>query len=118
MIARGMPIEPREIPIVIEYLATYYNRDKPPPAATATAPDEAPAARHGCVACHDVEAKRVGPSFREIAARYRGDADAAAKLAAKVREGGAGAWGTIPMPPHPQLAAAELGGLIAWVLEQ
>ena len=120
MIARGMPIEPNEIPVVLDYLATYYNRDHPPPAAAASAPAEAdaPAVRHGCVACHAVDKRTVGPSFREIAARYRGDSAAAAKLAAKVRDGGAGAWGQIPMPPHPQLAAADVDGLVAWVLQQ
>ena len=119
MIARGMPIEPPEIATVLDYLSTYYNRDQPPPAvATASAETEAPAVRHGCVACHALDKKTVGPSFREIAARYRGDSDAQPKLAAKVREGGAGTWGSIPMPPHPQLAAAEIDGLVAWVLQQ
>lgn len=118
MIARGMPIEPHEIPVVLEYLATYYNRDKPPPAAAESAVADAPVATHGCVACHAVDGKLIGPSFREIAARYKGDAAAPGRLAAKVREGGAGAWGTLPMPPHPQIKPADLDGLIAWVLQQ
>jgi cytochrome c551/c552 len=119
MIARGMPIEPQEIAVVLDYLATYYNRDQPPPAAAvASAETDAPAVKHGCIACHTLDKKMVGPSFREIAARYRGDSAAAMKLAAKVKDGGAGAWGEIPMPPHPQLAAAELDGLVAWVLQQ
>jgi cytochrome c len=117
MIARGMPIEPPEIAIVLDYLATYYNRDKPPPAATAAA-EEPLTVRHGCVACHALDKRVVGPSFREIAERYKGDAGAASKLAAKVKEGGAGTWGSIPMPAHPQLAAADVDGLVAWVLEQ
>ena len=120
MIARGMPIAPQEIPVVLEYLATYYNRDKPPPAADSpqAATADAPAVRHGCTSCHEVDRTLIGPSFREIAARYKGEASAASKLAAKVKDGGAGAWGTIPMPPHPQLAAADIDGLIAWVLQQ
>jgi cytochrome c len=120
MIARGMPIEPNEIPIVLEYLATYYNRDQPPPATAANvaAESDAPIVTHGCVACHAIDKRTVGPAFREIAARYRGDSAAASKLAAKVSEGGAGAWGEIPMPPHPQLGAAEIDGLVAWVLRQ
>ena len=117
MVARGMPITPQETAVVLDYLSTDYNRDKPPPAASA-AVEDAPPVRHGCVACHAVDTKVIGPSFREIAARYRGDAGAASKLAAKVKDGGAGAWGSVPMPAHPQLAAAEIDGLIAWVLEQ
>lgn len=117
MVARGMPIAPQEIGIVLDYLSTYYNRDKPPPAAAAAAED-APPVRHGCVACHALDSKVIGPSFREIAARYRGDAGAASKLAAKVKDGGAGAWGSVPMPAHPQLAAADIDGLVAWVLQQ
>ena len=119
MIARGMPIEPSEIPIVLDYLAAYYNRDAPPPAAApGNTAEEAPIVRHGCTACHAADGKLVGPSFREIAGRYKGDAGAAGKLAMKVKEGGAGSWGTIPMPAHPQLAAAEIEALVAWVLQQ
>ena len=117
MIARGMPIEPQEIAVVVEYLATYYNRDKPPPAPT-TAAEEPPVVRHGCVACPALDKRVIGPSFREIAARYKADAGAATKLAAKVKEGGAGTWGSIPMPAHPQLATADIDGLVAWVLQQ
>jgi len=60
----------------------------------------------------------VGPSFREVAARYAADPDAARKLQAKIREGGQGAWGQVPMPPHPELSDADLGNLVAWVLRQ
>ncbi len=54
----------------------------------------------GCMACHAKDKKLVGPSFKDIAAKYKGDKAAPAKLAEKVRKGGAGAWGPIPMPPH------------------
>lgn len=54
----------------------------------------------GCMACHAKDKKLVGPSFKDIAAKYKGDKAAPAKLADKVRKGGAGAWGPIPMPPH------------------
>ncbi|HEX2826329.1 MAG TPA: c-type cytochrome [Burkholderiales bacterium] len=119
MIARGMPIRPDEIAVVLEYLSTYYNRDKPPPAAAAAAAaEDTPPVRHGCVACHALDNRVIGPSFREIAARYRGDAGAATRLAAKVKDGGAGAWGAVPMPAHPQLAAADIESLVAWVLQQ
>ena len=124
MIARGMPIEPHEIPIVVEYLSTYYNRDKPPPAAeavgetSAAAPVERMLATHGCTACHAMDKKLIGPAFREVASRYRDQADAAARLAKKVKEGGAGAWGPVPMPPHPQVSDDDLTRIAAWVLQQ
>lgn len=54
----------------------------------------------GCMACHAKDKKLVGPAFKDIAAKYKGDKAAPAKLAEKVRKGGAGAWGPIPMPPH------------------
>jgi cytochrome c551/c552 len=126
MIARGMPIEPHEIPVVLEYLATYYNRDKPPPAAEAAAPatSSEPAAvervlaANGCTACHTLDKPLVGPAFREVAAKYRSQAGAAAQLARKVKEGGAGTWGAVPMPAHPQLSDDEALRLAAWVLQQ
>ncbi len=71
-----------------------------------------------CIACHAVDAKRVGPAFVDVAARYRGQADAPAKLAAKVRSGGAGVWGTVPMIPHPadKISDADLEAVVDWVL--
>lgn len=126
MIQRGMPIEPHEISIIVDYLATYYNRDKAPPAAEPSAEkassQPAPVARllsdHGCVACHATDKKVVGPSFREVAGRYRADPGVAEKLAAKIRRGGAGTWGPVPMPPHPQIAEADLKRIADWVLTQ
>jgi cytochrome c551/c552 len=121
MIERGMPIAPDEIPIVVEYLATYYNRDSAAPAADpAASAAQAPVQRllgdNACLSCHGVDQKIVGPSFREIAARYAADAGANARLAGKIKSGGAGSWGSIPMPPHAGLSDAELAQLAAWIL--
>lgn len=69
-----------------------------------------------CLACHDVSAKRVGPAFKDVAAKYAKDKDAVAKLTKKVREGGVGAWGQIPMPANPQVTEAEAQTLVKWVL--
>lgn len=69
-----------------------------------------------CTACHGVTDKVVGPGFREIAARYRGDPQAEAKLVVKLKAGGAGAWGSVPMPPQPQLGDAEAKRLVQWIL--
>jgi sulfite dehydrogenase len=129
MIERGAPIAPAEIPIILEYLATYYNRDSapPPPDPSAAAfgldsgsgdPIEKLLAANACVACHTLDKRVVGPSFREVALRYAGEADAAARLANKVKEGGAGNWGSVPMPPNPAIADADLRQLVSWILKQ
>jgi cytochrome c len=69
-----------------------------------------------CTACHAVDKKLIGPSFKDIAAKYKEDAGAAAKLAGKVRAGGVGVWGQIPMPANPQVNEAEAAQLVKWVL--
>ncbi len=72
----------------------------------------------GCSACHAVDQKRLGPSFKDVAAKYKGQADAQDKLVNKVRSGGSGVWGTAQMPAHPpeRVTDEELHTLIAWVL--
>ncbi len=74
------------------------------------------ASDNGCMACHGVANKIVGPGYNEVAARYKGQADAEAKLAAKVRAGGQGAWGAIPMPPQSQLKDEDIRRLVKWIL--
>ncbi len=123
MTKRGMPpLEKREYEIIVNYLATYYGRDPAPPPAPDTLasadPVEALLTKHACTGCHAVDRKLVGPAFREVAARYAGDAGAAAKLAAKIRAGGVGAWGNVPMPPTAGLSEADAGQLARWVLER
>ncbi|HQX06938.1 MAG TPA: c-type cytochrome [Zoogloea sp.] len=71
-----------------------------------------------CLACHAVDKKLVGPAYKDVAAKYKGDKTAEAKLAEKIVKGGVGAWGQIPMPPNPQVSAAEAKTLAAWVLAQ
>lgn len=69
-----------------------------------------------CVACHAADKKLVGPSFKDIAAKYASDKEAVARLSKKVREGGSGVWGQVPMPPNPQVSAEETDTLVKWVL--
>jgi cytochrome c len=69
-----------------------------------------------CLACHKVDAKGLGPSFREIAARYGADAGAPSRLAKKVREGGTGSWGKNVMPANPQVSEGEAEALVKWIL--
>jgi cytochrome c len=69
-----------------------------------------------CTACHAVDKKLIGPSYKDVAAKYGNDKDAVAKLSKKVREGGVGVWGQIPMPANPQVSADEAIALTKWVL--
>ncbi len=76
------------------------------------------AQKKNCMACHAVDKKLVGPAYKDVAAKYAGQADAVDKLAAKVVKGGAGVWGPVPMPANPQVTEAEAKQLVAWVLTQ
>ena len=71
-----------------------------------------------CMACHAVANKLVGPAYKDVAAKYAGQKDAEAKLAAKVLKGGSGAWGAVPMPANPQVSEAEAKTLVKWILSQ
>ncbi len=74
------------------------------------------AQKKNCMACHAVDKKVLGPGFKEVAAKYAGQKDAADKLAAKVTKGGTGVWGNIPMPANPQVTDAEAKQLVGWIL--
>lgn len=76
------------------------------------------AQKHACVACHAIDKKLVGPSYLDVAKKYAGQADAAARLAASIRQGGSGKWGAVPMPPQPALSDADVKALAAWVASQ
>lgn len=77
------------------------------------------AAKGGCAACHAMDKPMIGPTWQAIAAKYKGQADAPARLAAKVRQGSAGAWGKLPMAPVPadKVSDADLQALVSWVLK-
>lgn len=74
------------------------------------------AGKGACVACHAAERKLVGPAYKDIAKKYSGDANAPTYLAKKIRSGGSGVWGSVPMPPQATLTDAEIGTLTEWVL--
>ena len=78
--------------------------------------DLALATSKNCMACHAVDKKLVGPSYKDVAAKYKGDKTAVDKLAAKIIKGGSGAWGPVPMPANPQVNEADAKKLAAWVL--
>ena len=90
-------------------------------AFTVAAPAQADlqlATAKNCMACHAVDKKLVGPSYKDVAAKYAGQKDAVEKLSDKVIKGGAGVWGPIPMPANTQVTPDEAKKLVAWILTQ
>lgn len=130
----GAPIPDNQIDPLVSYLVTAYGADKPsdPKASTsgttgtkkpsATLADSSSAAggqlaaKFGCVSCHNAKQRIVGPPLKEIATKYKGQADALEKVSHQITKGGGGQWGPIPMPPFPQLSEAEVRALSEWVL--
>jgi len=72
--------------------------------------------KHNCVACHAEASKKVGPSYKDIAEKYAGRAMATDYLAKKIRSGGSGVWGAMPMPPHPQVPESDARAMATYVL--
>ena len=88
------------------------------PASLPAHAQEELAKKHACLACHAIDKKLVGPSYKEVAAKYRGDAGAEAKLVDKVKKGSQGTWGQVPMPPTSNVPDAEVRALVKWILSQ
>lgn len=78
--------------------------------------DEALAKKHNCLACHTVDKKLVGPSYKEIAKKYKGQ-NVAAQLEQKVKKGGQGVWGPVPMPPNAAVPDADIKKLVDWIVK-
>jgi cytochrome c len=76
------------------------------------------AKKHNCFACHAIDKKVVGPSYKDVANKYRGDKAAEAKLVEKVKKGGVGVWGQVPMPPNTTVPDADAKALVQWILSQ
>ena len=104
-IAHGTPALPKSIALVV--LGALL--------ATPVRASPALARAHNCLNCHQIERKVVGPSYRDVAARYAGDTNAEARLAEKIRLGGSGAWGAVPMPANA-VSADEARTLAHWIL--
>lgn len=80
--------------------------------------DEKLAQANGCMTCHQIDKKVLGPSFKEVAAKYKGNAGAETLLVKKVKDGGKGAWGEMIMPPNAHVKDADIATLVKWVLSQ
>ena len=88
-------------------------------AAIVSAPalaNEEMAKKYACTACHAIDKKLVGPAYKEVAAKYRNDKGAEARLIEKVKKGGVGVWGQVPMPPNSQVPDEDVKKLVKWVL--
>ncbi|MBI4203878.1 MAG: c-type cytochrome [Betaproteobacteria bacterium] len=72
--------------------------------------------KNNCIACHQVDKKVVGPAYKDVAKKYKGQKDAVALLSKKVKAGGQGVWGKVPMPPNPQVNDAELKQMVEYIL--
>ncbi|MES2637327.1 MAG: c-type cytochrome [Pseudomonadota bacterium] len=75
------------------------------------------AQKNGCLACHSIDKKVLGPSYKDVAAKYKGDKTAEAKMIAKVKAGGSGVWGPMPMPANsPQVKDEDIKTIVQWIL--
>jgi cytochrome c len=72
--------------------------------------------KNGCNACHAEDKKIIGPAYKDVAAKYKGDSGAVAKLSEKVKKGGSGVWGPIPMPPNTQVSDADIKKMVELIL--
>ncbi len=80
--------------------------------------DEKIAQANGCMTCHQIDKKILGPSFKDVAAKYKGDKAAEATLIKKVKDGGKGVWGEMPMPPNAHVKDADITAIVKWILAQ
>lgn len=112
--AAPAPVAPAPAP------ATPMLAEKPTEVAMTPAPAAedplALAKKHGCLNCHAINKKVVGPAWQDVAAKYRGDAGAENRLMEKVAKGGSGVWGRVAMPPSPKLSEAERRKLVKFIL--
>jgi cytochrome c551/c552 len=130
----GAPIPEEQVEPLVNYLAKHYGSDTnatagasvasaaatPPPLSMPAAANtaEAIATKYGCLGCHNVSAKIVGPPYKDIAAKYADDASAKAKISDQIHKGGSGKWGSIIMPPFPTVTGAETTVLADWILSR
>lgn len=85
-------------------------------AAADVAAAEALARKSACLSCHAVDKKLIGPAFKDVAARYRGDNAAESKLVDKIKKGGSGTWGAMPMPANSRVKDDDIKVLAQWIL--
>ncbi|MBV8648884.1 c-type cytochrome [Paludibacterium sp.] len=125
--AYGAPITDQDVKVIGAYLAVAYGSAQAtdadvlaagPVVAAQGADVMALLNTHGCLACHAIDKKVVGPAYRDVAGKYAHDAEGLSKVMASIRLGGSGKWGEVPMPPFPQLSNEDVQALAAFVLRQ
>ena len=84
--------------------------------STSAVASEELAKKHNCLVCHQVDKKVVGPAYKDVAAKYASDKTAEAKLFEKVKKGGVGVWGQVPMPPNAAVPDGDVKALVKWIL--
>jgi cytochrome c551/c552 len=125
----GSAILEEQVEPLLDYLARHYGTEtNSAPSFSANAASksvppgpltgETVATKYGCLGCHNVSVKIVGPPYKDIAAKYRNDADAFNKVAGQIQKGGSGKWGPVIMPPFPMVTEAETKLLVEWILGQ
>ena len=125
----GSAIPEEQVEPLLDYLAKHYGTETntAPSSSTSTSSKSAPsgpltgetvAAKYGCLGCHNVSIKIVGPPYQDIAAKYRGDPDAFKKVSEQIHKGGSGKWGPVIMPPFPMVTEVETKLLTGWILGQ
>jgi cytochrome c len=85
-------------------------------AANGATANEKLAQASGCMTCHGIDKKIIGPAYKDVAAKYRGNKGAEAMLIKKVKGGGQGVWGSVPMPPNPHVKDEDIKTLVVWIL--
>jgi sulfite dehydrogenase len=119
------PIPDSQVEALADYLTKNYGLSTNASVATAAGSQRVAAhstdgpqiaTKYGCLGCHNTQMKTVGPAYREIAAKYKADPEAFAKIDQQIHKGGSGKWGPIIMPPFPQITAAETKILADWIL--
>lgn len=120
----GAQIPTNQIDALVAYFAKNYGTETSVATPTVVAAKEKSAdakqlmMKTGCFSCHNAQTKLIGPAYKEVAAKYRDDADAIAKISRQITNGGSGLWGTLPMPPFKQLSPDEVKMLAEWILAQ
>ena len=123
----GAPIPDDQVDAISDYLTKNYGVATNGPAAAAQTTVQSPvvpaasdgpklAAHYGCFGCHNTSMKIIGPAYKDIAAKYKADPDAAGKIDQQIHKGGSGKWGTIIMPPFPGITPAETKTLSDWIM--
>ena len=130
----GAAIAEEQVEPLLDYLIKNYGLETPNASATSASANaatkatsvggsvlpggEAVANKYFCVLCHDVSAKKIGPPFKDVAAKYRTDPEASKKVAEQVHNGGSGKWGPVVMPPFPMVTEAETKAVAEWILSR